>query len=178
MSCQSNNFRPFTLAIAMLAIWVAGTGGLMAAPLIAPTGEVVLTVSGEISNVNTDTGQAVFDLEQLRALPTVRFSTSTIWTEGDHDFAGVPLRVLLETVGGDGALLKVSAINDYTVEIPTSDLGEDYPIIAYEMDGGEMSVRNKGPLWVVFPYDLSPNYRTEVIYSQSIWQLVSINVTE
>ena len=44
------------------------------------------------------------------------------------------------------------------------------------MNGDVMLVRNKGPLWVVYPYDENPEYRSEVIYSRSIWQLDRIEV--
>jgi hypothetical protein len=39
-----------------------------------------------------------------------------------------------------------------------------------------MSVRDKGPLWVIYPYDAVPEYKSERIYARSIWQLVSIEV--
>ncbi|RYH00523.1 oxidoreductase, partial [Salipiger sp. IMCC34102] len=76
----------------------------------------------------------------------------------------------------DGGTLLATAINDYTVEIPVSDAVEGGPIIAYQMDGAEMQVRDKGPLWIVYPYDDTPEYRSEVIYSRSIWQLDRIEV--
>jgi hypothetical protein len=40
-----------------------------------------------------------------------------------------------------------------------------------------MSVRDKGPLWVIYPYD-SDDYRSEVIYSRSIWQLDRLEVVQ
>ncbi|WP_252928140.1 hypothetical protein [Paracoccus sp. 08] len=43
--------------------------------------------------------------------------------------------------------------------------------MAYLMDDREISVRDKGPLWIVYPYDADRQYQTEVIYSRSIWQL-------
>jgi hypothetical protein len=39
-----------------------------------------------------------------------------------------------------------------------------------------MTVRDKGPLWIVYPYDAKPEYRQELIYSRSIWQLDHIEV--
>ena len=75
----------------------------------------------------------------------------------------------------DGTLL-ATAINDYTVEIPVSDAVPGGPIVAYLMDGQEMPVRDKGPLWIVYPYDSSAAYRSEVVYSRSIWQLDRIEV--
>ena len=52
-----------------------------------------------------------------------------------------------------------------------SDAVEEGPIVAYEMDGKLMSRRDKGPLWLIYPYSSNAEYRTEVIYSRSIWQL-------
>ena len=74
--------------------------------------------------------------------------------------------------------LRATAINDYTVEIPVSDAVEGGPIIAYSVDGKPMSVRDKGPLWVIYPYDSGAQYRSEVIYSRSIWQLDRIEVVK
>jgi hypothetical protein len=39
-----------------------------------------------------------------------------------------------------------------------------------------MSLREKGPLWIIYPFDSSPEYQTELIYSRSIWQLNRIEV--
>jgi hypothetical protein len=44
------------------------------------------------------------------------------------------------------------------------------------MNGAEMSIRDKGPLWIVYPYDASDDFRSEVVYSRSIWQLDRIEV--
>jgi hypothetical protein len=44
------------------------------------------------------------------------------------------------------------------------------------VNGKPMPVREKGPLWIVFPYDESPKFRSDYIYSQSVWQLNRIDV--
>lgn len=146
------------------------------AELDAPTGPVLLTVSGAIENSNTANGDAAFDREMLQALGAETIETTTIWTEGMQSFEGVSLQVLMDAVGATGSIMKATAINDYSVEIPAEDWVENGPIVAYSNNGEEMSVRDKGPLWVVYPYDSSPNYQTEVIYSRSIWQLDRITV--
>lgn len=161
-----------TLAFAALAALP-----LAAQDLAAPEGEVILTVSGEISATNAE-GAAEFDLAMLEALGTETIETTTIWTEGPQAFEGVSLKALAEAVGMEGATLRATAINDYAVEIPLTDAVEGGPIVAYRMNGAEMSVRDKGPLWIVYPYDASADYRTEVIYSRSIWQLDRIVVTD
>ncbi|WP_245216243.1 molybdopterin-dependent oxidoreductase [Sagittula salina] len=140
------------------------------ATLPSPKGRVLLTISGAIGVTNGD-GVARFDLAMLRDLGESTFATETIWTPGMRRFSGVQLKDLLEAVEAEGTTIEAFAINDYRVEIPVADAVEGGPIIAYEMDGALMSRREKGPLWVLYPFSSSGDYRTEVIYSRSIWQL-------
>jgi hypothetical protein len=62
------------------------------------------------------------------------------------------------------------------VSIPVSDATSGGPIIAFARNGEAMSVREKGPLWIVYPYDADPAYQSETIYARSIWQLDRIRV--
>ena len=148
-----------------------------AATLEAPKGEVLLTVTGNLETTNAD-GAAAFDLEMLEALPKTEFSTTTVWTEGMQDFEGVSLQTLSELLGVEGENLHATAVNDYGINIPTDSIAKDGPIVAYRMNGKTMSLRDKGPLWIVYPYDSSPDLRSEVIYSRSIWQLDRIEAQD
>lgn len=163
---------------ATIAALLAFAAGQVCAELAdQPTGPVVLTVSGAIAHTNQE-DKALFDLEMLRKLETHEVVTSTIWTEGVHSFRGVSLGVLLEHLGAHGTAIEARALNDYAVEIPLSEIADGAPLIAFEMDGSVMSRREKGPLWVIYPFDDGPQYRSEVIFSRSIWQLDRIAVLE
>lgn len=151
------------------------TGVATADPLPLPQGPVILTVSGDISVSNSPEG-AQFDLAMLEALGTEEFETTTIWTDGPQVFRGVPLHRLIETLQAEGAVIAASALNDYMVEIPLTDAVEGGPILAFEQNGEELSVRDKGPLWVVYPYDAVTAYQTEVIYTRSIWQVKQMEI--
>lgn len=140
------------------------------ADLAAPQGDVLLTVSGNIGVTNAD-GAAALDRDLLEAMPSTTIITSTIWTEGVHSFQGVSLKDLIEALDLKGKSLRATAVNDYAIQIPLTDAVTGGPIIAYRIDGNEMSLRDKGPLWVIYPYDANSDYRKEVIYSRSIWQL-------
>ena len=133
-------------------------------PAAALAGEVLLTLTHE-------GGTSEFDIAALEALGAEEFSTTTIWTEGEQTFTGVSLSTLLSEAGISDGKLKATAINDYAVEIPVSDAVAGGPIIAYSVNGEPMSVRDKGPLWIVFPFGSKLQYQTEVIYSRSIWHL-------
>lgn len=134
------------------------------ASAVQAEGDSVLTItSGE--------QKQTYDMNALQALGEVRFETTTIWTEGVQSFVGVPLKIVVDALGIEDGVLIAAAVNDYAVEIPVGDIDDEAPIIAYERNGAPMSLRDKGPLWVVYPYDSDPSHRTEEAYSRSIWQL-------
>ncbi|SMX29335.1 hypothetical protein TRP8649_03468 [Pelagimonas phthalicica] len=129
----------------------------------------VLTVETQASSID-------YDLVALRDLPQTSFETSTIWTTGVKAFTGVALLALLDEMEIKSGTVRARAANDYAVDIPVASLSADAPIVAWQMDDALMSRRGKGPLWIVFPYDRSPEFRTETVYSQSVWQLQSLHV--
>lgn len=112
---------------------------------------------------------------ELRALNTVSLSTTTPWTEGVQDFVGTPLADIIGTERGEHQI-RLTAINDYVVTIPASAVEEDYPIVAYERNSMPMSVRDKGPYWLILPFDRDESFMTESMMSRSIWQLVMIEI--
>lgn len=146
---------------------------VVASPALAQ--EIVLTVSGDVA-APAEGGDWTFTMEDLRAMPAAGFETTTIWTEGVQTFEGVALDVLLEHVGASDGKIEAIALNDYAVSIPTTDAVEGGPIIAYARDGEAMSVRDKGPLWIIYPFDDNNKYKTEEYYSRSIWQLDRLKV--
>ncbi len=142
------------------------------AEIPAPKAEVILTVDGAISAAQP----VELDLDGLKPLPAEPFKTSTIWTEGELTFTGVPLKTLMQEVGATGTVVIAEALNGYAVEVPLDGLEDKAPILAYLIDGEPFSRRDKGPLWVVFPYDSDDRYKSETIYAYSIWQLRKITV--
>lgn len=165
--------RSLLMTFAMMVLLFAPAG--WARDISAPQDEVVLTVSGEIDVTNVgDTAQ--FDMAMLQAMKAVTFDTTTLWTEGTRTFAGVPLAHILDLLGVEDGMILASAINDYTVEIPVDSITDTAPILAYSLDGKQMTRRQKGPLWVIYPYDSDASFRSEVVYSRSIWQLTRLEV--
>ncbi len=131
---------------------------------------VALKIEGSDGSVTEIT------LAELDAMEQVSFETTTIWTDGVVAFSGVSLSTLLNAAGISGPMLRMMALNDYSIDMPIDDIGEEFPIVATRMDGEEMSVRGKGPFWVVFPYDADPSFQTETIFARSVWQLGALSV--
>ena len=49
-------------------------------------------------------------------------------------------------------------------------------IVARLMDDKPMPVREKGPLFVVYPFDSAAELRTSTYYERSIWQLKALDI--
>jgi len=117
-------------------------------------------------------------LEDLDSLDQYSFQSTTQWTEGMIEFSGPALANVLaklEVPYADRPVRLVAA-NRYSVVLPAEVVATDTPILATRRNGCTFGVRDLGPLWVVFPYDADQIYRTEQIYSASIWQLVEIQI--
>ena len=82
----------------------------------------------------------------------------------------------MEIVGAQGSELKATALNDYAANLPFTDAADHGVMLAMKVDGQIISVREKGPLWVIYPFDSDPNLAVEQFYARSVWQLKSISV--
>jgi hypothetical protein len=150
------------------------SGAALADSLPSPAERVLLSVSGDITVTNED-GAAKFDRAMLKNLKVTKLKTTTPWTEGVHEFEGVLASDLMAAVGAEGGVVVATAINDYKVEIPTSDF-TTYPVLlAWSMDGEELRVRDKGPIWIIYPQDDFAELRDEATKNKWIWQLKSLD---
>jgi hypothetical protein len=146
-----------------------------AASLSRPTDKPILTVTGKIT-VTNDGGNAVFDRAMIEALGATSFSTSTPWYDGSHKFEGALLAKLLDTVGSAGDRLIVTALNDYVTEIPVADARKFGVILALKRDGQYMPVSDKGPIFIIYPFDSNSELKAQVYYKRSAWQVSRIEV--
>jgi len=147
---------------------------LPALALDAPKERPILTVSGKIGLKNA--GEvARFDMKMLEALPQQTFTTRTPWYDKPVKFTGPLLADVLAAVKASGSTVSAVAINDYKISIPVGDT-QHKPIVARLMDDKPMPVREKGPLFVVYPFDSSATLRSSTYYERSIWQLKALEV--
>ena len=143
--------------------------------LDTPTGPVVLTLSGQLRSPNAGK-DAHFDMAMLERLPQTSFSTRTPWYAQARQFTGPLLRDVLRAAGAHGTVLRARALNDYRVDIPFQDSQRFDMIVARLLDGAPMPVRDRGPLFVIYPFDAHGELRNAIYYSRSAWQLRAIEV--
>lgn len=138
-----------------------------------PKGRIVLTLSGKLKRPNAQ-DRAVFDMAMLAALPQHSFKTKTPWYGEPRKFTGPLLRDVLAAAGAEGKSLEAIAINDYKVSIPVEDALKHEVIVARLMDDQAMPLRDKGPLFIIYPFDEEPELRSSLHYSRSVWQLKAL----
>lgn len=136
----------------------------------APSPPPVLSVG--IRKVRRD-----FDLPALEALPQRTLATSTPWYPGPRRFTGPLVRDVLGSAGLPADATghaRCVALNDYRVDIPLVDLRSFDVVLAHRIDGKPIGVRDKGPLFVIYPFEERPELRNSLYYGRCIWQLKSI----
>jgi hypothetical protein len=153
------------LAVALVLAW---SGIAQAQALKAPSGPVILTVTGAIAqsnrgpfDANTDAlfknqqvtfqRAAAFDLAMIEALGMQMVEADYPQGGALHRFEGPLLRDVLKAVGANGSVLKVAALDGYVQDIEMREI-EQWPIVlAVKQDGTYLATGGFGPTRVVFP---------------------------
>lgn len=147
-----------------------------ATTLPPPQGEVILTVTGRIAVTNAP-GAARLDRALLLSWGIDELRTTTPFTDGVSTFAGVRVMRLLDALGAAGTALRTLALNDYAVTIPIEDLRTYSALLALDQDGRALSVRERGPIWLIYPFSDYLSLDDRLHRQRSIWQLTQIEVT-
>lgn len=127
----------------------------------------------EVSNKSVKT--VTFD--ELKTMPSINYKTHLPWFTGEAEFTGVSLEYFLtKQFGTVPDVVTFRALNDYSVDIVKSDIEKFDPIIAYLKDGKEMTVREKGPYWIIYSLSDFPIIDDSLYHSQMIWQLEKIQI--
>ncbi|MFB2874335.1 molybdopterin-dependent oxidoreductase [Aeromonas jandaei] len=146
------------------------SGGLVSSVVLAD--DAFLTIKGD--GCCNGKGQISLTRAEFEALPQSEVTTKTPWTEGSHTYRGVLLRELVKKYGLKSSEVKAMAVNDYWAAVPVED-GDKYPVlVAEKQDGKPLTLRNKGPLWIIYPLSDYPDLNKELYHSRMVWQLIGL----
>jgi hypothetical protein len=140
-----------------------------------PSQSPILRITGKIQMTN-EGDAAVFDRAMLEGLGSATITTNTPWYDGPMRFDGVPMARLMEAVGASGQTLTAVALNDYSTDIPIADFARFGVLLAMRRNGAQMRVSERGPLFIVYPYDSDPELRARLYYSRSAWSVAQLIV--
>jgi hypothetical protein len=134
----------------------------------AAAGESALTLSRESKTIE-------LTLEELAALPQVTLVTENEFSDGKVAYRGPLMRDVLAQFGLEHAdAVRLTAANDYFVDIPTGDFQAYDVILAMQADGKPLSRRDRGPLWLMYPISDHAELNDPVYFRRLIWQVVRI----
>jgi hypothetical protein len=139
---------------------------VLAGAIPAAAADHVLSVEGEAASMT-------FTMADLDALPQAALATTTPWTNRMVRFSGPLARDVLARSGISAGTFRAIALNDYAVAIPADDFNRHDVVLATRMDGRPMPVREKGPIWIVYP-DSGGNHDNPEIRGRMVWQLKAL----
>ena len=115
-------------------------------------------------------------LQQLEALGVQRVSTHTFWPDDDGSYEGVLLADVLRAAGLEHApFVRVAALDGFSQKIPRVDW-EKWPVLlATRKAGAAISTRNKGPLRIIYPRDMSDELSNGIYRLRWVWLVTRID---
>jgi hypothetical protein len=143
----------------------------------APSGEVVLTVSGNISARNNgDTLE--LDMATLEKFGLVKYDIDDPWTKTTVNYTGVLLSDFLKMVGAAPTAenIHLIALDDYEVDITVTEAQKWPVMIATRSNGQYMTVAENGPTRIIFPFGRFSDIDVVLYQDLSIWSIKSIEV--
>lgn len=167
-----------TFGLIAISLWLSA--GVANATMHIPKGcrrNVFLTVSGKIGKTTNSANNAYEMSEhEFLALPASTVSTSTSWTP-KSDFVGPLLSKVLGNVDAKGSKLRLVALDNFSVEVDAAHLEKYGTILAVSMNGVRLTIRDFGPIFVMFPRDsFKEDLDTPTAASYLVWQLCGIEV--
>jgi hypothetical protein len=156
------------------AVFRAARLALVLGLLAAPAGAALAGAALELVGAGRAQVREL-SLEDLAAMPQVEVKTENEFSDGIVAYRGPLVRDVLAELGLDRLqAVRFVAVNDYYVDIPTSDFQEFDVILAMEADGKPLARRDKGPLWLMYPITDHAALRDPIYLRRLIWQVIRI----
>lgn len=152
--------RAFLLAALMLGASPAAAGTLLTVRSAAQPG-----------------AEASFTEAELLAMHQVTIRTRTEFTNGVVEFVGPLARdAIAEVPMGAATTIHLVAANDYAFDIPLSDIRKYDVILAMWANGERLSIRDKGPIWLMYPLDDHTELQDPQYNNRLVWQLTAMEL--
>ncbi|MFA0567926.1 hypothetical protein ACFFUS_12660 [Vibrio gallaecicus] len=137
--------------------------------------------ASDLSLTNNKTDKVTtYSIEQLESLSTEKMMTITPWRDKEDVYDGIYLNDLIKIYGFEVKNIKevkVTALNDYSVEISQESLLDKRYFAAFKRNGKRIPVRQKGPITLILNFsDKSQgNNLLDIAYDQ-VWFVSEIKI--
>jgi hypothetical protein len=143
----------------------------------APTGEVVLTIDGNISQTNVGNSLQL-DMATLEKIGVVQYDVNDPFVKEKITYSGVLLSEILKAAGADASAttLTLRALDDYSTDMNITDADKWPILVATRANGEYMAIDKNGPLISVFPFDDFPEIDHLTYDALWVWSMHEITV--
>ena len=94
---------------------------------------------------------------------------------GIQRFSGPSLGTLAALGGVPVSTARVTALNDYEMDVPAEDWEDNGAILATRRNGETMPIKDKGPFWIMYPISSDPKLDTQLYHGRMVWQVKLID---
>lgn len=143
-----------------------------------PTGDVILSVFGKVSQSN-DGERLSFDIATLEQLGLVEYTIEDPWQNHEEvTYTGVLMSDLLEYAGVSDTATNVHmvALDEYAVDISIADVKKWPVLLATRTNNEYMDIENSGPTRIVFPFHANKEIDEDTYKVLMIWNLRDIEI--
>ena len=141
----------------------------------APTGPVIVTVTGKIGTTNQDKA-IVMDRATIESVGQVEYKVTDPFENKPFVYRGVLVSDLLGLwkVADDAKSLKFTALDDYQINVSLTEIRK-YPVLfALQRDGQDLPA-TRAPAMLVYPYD-NFTFDQKIYNNYWAWQIKTIEV--
>ncbi|MFV0934145.1 hypothetical protein [Pseudomonas jessenii] len=121
-------------------------------------------------------GFSLSDIENLPQTSITLELPESVGITGEHVWQGTPLSSLVALSGRKTDSLKIAALNGYSVSVPANDIDRYNPTLVYRRDGMLISVREKGPFLLIYPFNKFPELNQQIYLNRLVWQINEITL--
>ncbi|MEM7057134.1 MAG: molybdopterin-dependent oxidoreductase [Pseudomonadota bacterium] len=144
-------------------------------PMAFASEETLLTLKNP--RIDGRHGVITFTRADLESLQQQEITTTNDFIDGEATFRGPLAYALIDQIGRAGAkLVRLTAANDYFVDIAIQELLDYGAILALEMNGKGLTTRDRGPIWLMYPIDQFEELQNPSMNNRLIWQLKTIEL--
>lgn len=122
-------------------------------------------------------GEIHFSRADLQAMEQAEIRTGHDFTDGVATFRGPRAVDLIAMIGHAGAAhVRLSAANDYWLDVEIAELSRYDAILALEKNGKPLTRRTRGPVLLMYPIDRHVELQDPGYNNRLIWQLTLIEL--
>ena len=162
---RRNSLRCFGAVLAGAGLWSS----------VAWAEEPLLTLRNPA--ISNNHGEIRFTREDLAGLDWHKIETGNEFITGVGMFRGPLFADVISLIGHAGATkVRLIGQNGFYSEVDIAEMVRYGAVLAMELNNRALSLRDFGPIWVMYPLDDHPELQDSRFNSRLVWQLKAVEL--